>query len=161
MRRVLAVGAAVACGLALCIAPAGASTRAAGNGEAQKSASKILADAKAATASSKTVRVAGTVVDDGKEISLDLVSAQGSGGGTVTRDGTTINVVIIPPNVYLKADAASWTKLAGSAAADQLLADKWLQIWRRRSVRPVQPSPRAGDDRDPTGKARHVTTSIR
>jgi hypothetical protein len=54
-------------------------------------------------------------------------AVSGIGGGTLTRDGATINVVVFPPNVYLKADAASWTKVAGTAAAGQLLAGKWLQ----------------------------------
>ena len=47
--------------------------------------------------------------------------------GSPVPQSTTINVVVVPPNVYLKADQASWTKLAKSAVAGQLFAGKWLQ----------------------------------
>jgi hypothetical protein len=107
--------------------PAGATPRASGNGEASKTATTILADAKAATAATASVRVAGTVYSSGKKTALDIVSAKGSGGGTIAQNGTKINVIVVPPDVYMKADAASWTKLAGTAAAGQLFADKWLQ----------------------------------
>jgi hypothetical protein len=127
MRRGSALAATIALGLALWIAPAGAVPRAADNGVAKQSGPEILAAAKAATASSEAVRVSGTVNDDGKVTSLDIVSAQGRGGGTVTRDGATIEVVVVPPDVYLKADAESWKKIVGTATAAQVPADTWLQ----------------------------------
>ena len=55
------------------------------------------------------------------------MSAQGEGGGTISSGGATFTIVVDPPNVYLRADQASWTKLAGSAVAGQLFAGKWLQ----------------------------------
>jgi len=73
------------------------------------------------------VKISGTVTNGGKPTSLNIVSAQGAGGGTITSGGATINIVVVPPNVYLKADKASWTKLANSAVAGQLFAGKWLQ----------------------------------
>jgi hypothetical protein len=127
MRRVVALGVAAVSAAVLWAVPAGARTASAGNGEAAKDAAAILADAKVATGGAQTLRISGTVKEDGKTMSLDLVSGHGSGGGTIRRDGSTIRIVVHPPNVYLKADAASWTKLAGTPAAGQLLAGKWLQ----------------------------------
>jgi hypothetical protein len=127
MRRVLVSGLVAVLGVALWAVAAGATFTSASNGEATKSPTTILADAKAATGATTTVKISGTVTSGGKQTSLNIVSAQGSGGGTITTGGATISIVVVPPNVYLKADNASWTKLAGSAAAGQLLADKWLQ----------------------------------
>jgi hypothetical protein len=127
MRRVLVSGAVAVVGVALWVLPASATSRSASNGEATKSPTTILADAKAATGATTTVRISGTVTSSGKQTSLNIVSAQGSGGGTITTGGATFNIVVVPPNVYLKAEKASWTKLAGSAATGQLLANKWLQ----------------------------------
>jgi hypothetical protein len=118
----IALAAAVSVGLW-----AGTAGAAAGNGEASKSATTILADAKAATSASSTVQVSGIVIEKGKRASLNVVTGQAAGGGTITTSGATINIIVIPPNLYLKADKASWTKLAKSAAAGQLFADRWLQ----------------------------------
>ncbi len=127
MRRTLMSGSAAVVGVALWVGPAGATVTSARSSEASKDPTTILADAKAATAASETVRISGSVVEGGKRTSMNLVSSQGRGGGTVTTRGATIQIVVVPPNVYLKADKASWTKLAGTAAAGQLLAGKWLQ----------------------------------
>ena len=127
MRRVIMSGLAAAVGVALWVAPASATPRSSGNREATKSPTAILADAKAATGATTAVKISGTVTTGGKPTSLNIVSAQGAGGGTISTGGATFNIVVVPPNVYLKADKASWTKLAGSAAAGQLFAGKWLQ----------------------------------
>ena len=127
MRRVMLSGLVAVVGVALWVVPAGATPRSSSNGEATKTPTTILADAKAATGASTAVAISGTVVNGGKRTSLNIVSAHGAGGGTITTGGATINVVVSPPNVYLKADKASWAKLTGSAAAGQLFAGKWLQ----------------------------------
>jgi len=127
MRRVMASGVVAMLGVALWVLPAGASAPSTSNGEAAKSATTILADAKAATSASSAVRVSGTVVKGGQRTTLNIVSARGGGGGTITTAGATLTIVVVPPNVYMKADKSSWTKLAKSAAAGQLFAGKWLQ----------------------------------
>jgi hypothetical protein len=127
MRRVMVSGLVAVVGVALWVVPAGATGKSSSNGEATKSPTTILADAKAATGATTAVRISGTVTSGGKPTSLNIVSAQGAGGGTITSGGATINIVVAPPNVYLEADKKSWTKLAKSAVAGQLFAGKWLQ----------------------------------
>ena len=127
MRRIVVGALIVASALALWVAPAVATAKASSNGEAAKSPTRILADAKAATNGTSTVTISGTVVTGGHRVSLNIVSGHGAGGGTISRDGETFRVVVTPPNIYMTADAATWTKVAGNAAAGQLLADKWIQ----------------------------------
>jgi hypothetical protein len=97
------------------------------NGEAAKSATAILADAEQATSQVSSLRLAGTVVSSKQKVSLDVVSAHGSGGGKISTNGATFQIILVPPAIYMKADAATWTKVAGSKAAGQLFAGKWLQ----------------------------------
>jgi hypothetical protein len=109
-------------------APAGAATgRAAGNGEAAKDAATIFADATSATAATPSLAMKGTVSNGTNRVTLNVVSAHGSGGGKMFVNGAAFEIVVVPPNLYLRADAATWTKLAGTEAAGQLLAGKWLQ----------------------------------
>ena len=101
---------------------------ASGNGEAAKSPETILADAVAATSDASTARIAGSLVSDGQRITLDIVSDHGTaGGGTLITNGAKFDIVVASPYVYLKADAKTWTKLAGNKAAAQIFAGKWLQ----------------------------------
>lgn len=123
--RGLLIGIAVGCSAVLA---AGGAWGASGNGEAAKSPDTILADAVAATSGASTARIAGSVVNNGQRITLDIVSDHGTeGGGTMISGGAKFNIVVAAPSVYLKADAKTWTKVAGDKAAGQLFADKWLQ----------------------------------
>jgi hypothetical protein len=97
------------------------------NGEAAKSATRILADAKAATNGTSTVTISGTIITGGHRLSLDIVSGHGAGGGTIGKDDVTFHIVVTPPNIYLMSKAATWTKITGSRAAGQLFAGKWIQ----------------------------------
>jgi hypothetical protein len=60
------------------------------NGEASKSASAILADARQAALAADSVRVSGTIHDAGQTIGLDLTIAKGGGGGTMTIQGSKL-----------------------------------------------------------------------
>jgi hypothetical protein len=125
--RTISIGMATTIGMLLCLAPAGASTPAPRSGEAHKSAKEILADAKAATASAQSVRISGTVFQNGSPLALNIVSSPGvGGGGTISQAGASLDLVVAPPSVYLNADAESWSKLLG-AAGRHLVPDKWIR----------------------------------
>jgi hypothetical protein len=101
---------------------------AADNGEAAKSADEILADAQRATSGASTVHVSGSGASSGTALTIDAVLGHGRGGGTVSVNGATFDTVLDAQEIYLKADAASWSKvLNGNAAVASLLSDKWLK----------------------------------
>ena len=121
-RQVMVVAAAVfAVGLAV-VACGGSSS----NGEADKSAQQIFKDAQAATGAASSAQVSGTVTSNGTTVQLDVVAGQGSGGGTVNSGGASFQIILNHQDVYLKADAATWTKLSNPTAA-QLLAGRWIK----------------------------------
>lgn len=96
------------------------------NGEASKPATQVLADAKQATANAASVHVAGGISQGGDRVQLNLDVGHGNGGGMVSQSGQSFQIVLKGSAVYLKAPAATLSKLAGPSAA-QLLAGKWLQ----------------------------------
>ncbi len=104
---------------------AGASARA--SGESAKTPEEIITDAGQAMAQLNSVRLAGSLTNGTKQMSLDIVSSHGTGGGTIGLDGAKVALVVTPPDVYMRANAASWTKLAHSKAAGQLFANQWLR----------------------------------
>jgi hypothetical protein len=116
------VGAVVVAGMTL--AACGGSS---GNGEASKSGNQVFSDAKKATATASSLHISGNLTDSGSLTGLDLEVGQGSGSGTITEKGATFDVVVHGKTLYLKADAATWTK-AASAAAAKVLADKWIDF---------------------------------
>jgi hypothetical protein len=124
-------GVVVVTRVALSVSSAGARAKTTDNGEAAKDAATTVADAQAATTGSPSVRISGTVVKDGQRTSLNIVSAHGSGGGVLFQNGQKFQLVVIPPAVYLKAPASTWTALSqGSAAGGlsaQLFGGKWVQ----------------------------------
>jgi hypothetical protein len=126
MRVLFAVSCAVA---SVVVAPiaAGAASNTSGNGEVSKLPDTIFQDAVAATNATSAVRISGTVVNGSEHVTINIVSGHGSGGGTIAVNGEKFAIVVSPPNVYLKANAKTWTKVAHTALAGQLFADKWLQ----------------------------------
>jgi hypothetical protein len=98
-----------------------------GNGLASKSPAEIVAAAKAAAAGAASAHVAGSIVDEGKPISLDMELVAGKGGkGKLTLEGLSINLVQVNGAVYMNGSAAFYKHVAGGAAA-QLLQGKWLK----------------------------------
>ena len=95
------------------------------NGEENESATKVLADAKAAMAQARCFHIDVTQKSPGT--SLNLVLSRGRGGGTVTASGATLNVVVASGFVYVKANAASWQKLLNNASEAQLVANRWIK----------------------------------
>jgi hypothetical protein len=97
------------------------------NGEATKSAQQIVTDAQKATQAARSVHISGTVASDGEKVTLDVVDGRTSGGGRIGLDGATFQVVLAKQEVYLKANAATWSKVSKSASAGQLLGDRWVR----------------------------------
>ncbi len=99
------------------------------NGEASKSATQVLADAKTAAADATSVRLSGTITSGGQEISVDITIAGGKGAkGSMTVGGAGVSLVVVGGKAYIKASDAFYKEFAGasSAAAIQLLHGKWL-----------------------------------
>ena len=86
-----------ACALALTPAAALAgcgSSLSASNGVASKTPAQILASARSAAAGAATVHVAGSIVSEGKPISLDMeLVARKGGEGRITLDGLSIQLI--------------------------------------------------------------------
>ena len=119
---------AVLCGgLSGVAASTGTAGAAASNGEAAKSPTEILADAAAAIGSTNGVLISGTVQGDNGRVTISLVSGQGAGGGVMFINGARIDLVLAPPNVYMKGSEGAWASITGNDAAATLLAGKWIQ----------------------------------
>jgi hypothetical protein len=97
------------------------------NGEASKSASAILADAKKAALDAGSARVTGTIHDSGQTIGLDLKITTAGGGGTMTIQGSKLDIVRIAKNVYIRAPSSFYEKVGAGKAAGQLLNGRWLK----------------------------------
>jgi hypothetical protein len=98
------------------------------NGEASKSPSAILADARQAALAADSVRIVGSVRNAGEAISLDLSVAQRSGGGTMTLDGSRVEFVRAGNAAYIRAGAAFYRRFGAGAAPVKLLADRWVKV---------------------------------
>ena len=99
------------------------------NGEASKSASAILADARQAALNAGTVHISGTIHSSSQTIGLDLVMGNGRGGGTMTIQGSKVGVIRAGNSAYIRAGADFFKKVAGgSGAAAGLLANRWLKV---------------------------------
>jgi hypothetical protein len=123
--RALAVSIAALAAAAALAACGGSS---AGNGLAAKPASAILARAKAAVATVRTVHVAGALQSTGLAVGLDLVLVAGKGGqGRMTLNGRSVNIKAIGKVAYFNASPAFWKQYAGAAAA-RFLHGNWLKM---------------------------------
>jgi hypothetical protein len=98
-----------------------------GNGEADKTAAQIVADARAATQTATSVHVAGARTTGGTPLKVDLELVAGKGGkGTITVNGLTFQLVRIGGDAYFKGDATFWRQFGGGGLA-QLLNGRWLK----------------------------------
>lgn len=98
------------------------------NGEASKSASAILADARQAALAADSVRISGTIRESGQTIALDLSVTKTGGGGTMTIQGSKVDVIRVGDTAYIRAGADFYSKVGAGAAAGKLLAGKWLKL---------------------------------
>ncbi len=103
-------------------------TASANSGEAAKSPSTILSDAKAAAQSASSVHIKGTVGGSGQTVSIDLqLNKQGDSIGSVQARGQTIKIVKVGKQLWVKQSSSPYIKIPiGSSSASQLttIADK-------------------------------------
>jgi hypothetical protein len=98
-----------------------------GNGVATKTPAQIVALAQAAVAGAATVHVAGSIVSDGKPISIDMELVAGKGGeGRIVLEGLSIDLVNADGALYIKGGSAFYSRFVGARAAG-LLQGKWLK----------------------------------
>jgi hypothetical protein len=109
------------------LAGCGSSSSSSGNGVASKSPTQIVEAAKVAAAGAATAHVVGSIVSEGKPISLDMELVAGKGGkGRITLEGLSIDLIQADGAVYINGSPAFYRHVAGAAAA-QLLQGKWLK----------------------------------
>jgi hypothetical protein len=97
------------------------------NGVAALSASQILSRARTALQSAPSIRVKGSVVNEGARLTIDLRASDKGGRATITQTGQTIEVLRIGTTVYVKADADFWRAQTRNTAAAELLKGKYLK----------------------------------
>jgi hypothetical protein len=106
---------------------AGCGSSSSSNGVAAKTPEQILTAAKAAADGAASVHLAGSIVSEGKPISIDMQLLAGKGGkGRITLEGLAIRLIRVEQAIYIGGSAAFYRHIAGAAAA-QLLQGKWLK----------------------------------
>jgi hypothetical protein len=109
------------------VAGCGGGSSSAGNGIASKTPAEIVAAAKAAADGASSVHVAGSVVNAGTSIGLDMELLTGKGGrGRLSENGLSFELIEVGGYVYISGSPAFYSHFAGPAAA-QLLQGKWLK----------------------------------
>ena len=117
---------AIALALASCAALVGCGGATSGNGVASEPAAQIVAAAKQAALGAASVHVAGSIVSEGKPISLNMEFVADKGGqGRVALDGLSFRLVDVDRAVYVSGSDAFYTRFAGAVAA-RVLRGRWL-----------------------------------
>jgi hypothetical protein len=97
------------------------------NGDAEKPAAQVFADAQRAALSASSVHVHGSVLDGAKRLHVDLRLVKGSGGkGTMAEGGVSFDLVRVGRDAYLRGSDAFLRGFAGKGG-QQLLHGKWLK----------------------------------
>ncbi|WP_459969976.1 hypothetical protein, partial [Nocardioides pyridinolyticus] len=102
-----------------------------GDDFAKGPAEDIVAAAKTDMGELKAVKVAGTVTNDGQEITIDIqASSDGDCTGSIGVDGGTAEVLGVAGETWMRPDEAFWRSSAGENADQVLTAvgDKWVVI---------------------------------
>jgi hypothetical protein len=106
---------------------AGCGSSSSGNGIASKTPTQIVAASKAAADGAASVHIAGSVISEGKPLTVDMQLLAGKGGrGRITLEGLSIDLIRVGGSVYINGSQAFYRHVAGAAAA-QLLQGKWLK----------------------------------
>lgn len=95
------------------------------NGVQDGTAEQILAAAKAAALAQSSVHLR-TVASDSATFDVTVVKDVG-GFGSITSDGTTMELVRTPQTLYMKAPATEWESRLNAAAAG-VIGTKWVAI---------------------------------
>jgi hypothetical protein len=111
----------------LAVVLGGCGSSSSGNGIASKSPAQIVAAAKTAAGGAATVHIAGTIVSEGKPLTINMDLVKGKGGtGRITLEGVSIDLIRVGGAVYINGSQAFYQRIAGAAAA-KLLQGKWLK----------------------------------
>jgi hypothetical protein len=95
------------------------------NGEQKKTGSEVAQDAINALRGTSSVRMAGKATSNNAPVTLDLTFKGNDTKGSLSTNGTSFQIVKIGDKAYIKGDKATYTSIAGAAAA-QLIGDRWL-----------------------------------
>ncbi len=98
-----------------------------GNGEASKSASQVIQDARQATGGASSVRVHGQVRSSGSTVSLDISLSNKGGGGSISVDNERFEIIQLGQTVYVRTDQATLRRVTNNAAVAQLVGGRWLE----------------------------------
>jgi hypothetical protein len=114
------------------------------NSLAAKNPAQIVALAKAAAAGAASVHVAGSILSEGKPISLNMELVAGQGGqGRVSLDGISFRLIGVDDAVYVNGDTAFYTRFAGAVAA-RVMRGKWLKGAQAGALRSLASLTRLG-----------------
>jgi hypothetical protein len=106
----------------------GTSETAASNGVAAQPPQQILAAATHAIDGVRSVQVAGSVMENGIPVRLDLhLSAHHGGEGEVSENGLAFRLISTGKVLYIQGSSAFWTHFGGARAA-KLFQGKWLKV---------------------------------
>ncbi|WP_405888614.1 hypothetical protein OG762_29100 [Streptomyces sp. NBC_01136] len=97
------------------------------NGVGKLAAAEIQSKTRKAATSAETVRLAGTVVSNGRTYKLDMRLKSDGGTGSVTSEGASFHLLRVGRHLFLKADAEFWSHQdgkSGTTSADTAAADK-------------------------------------
>ena len=97
------------------------------NGVASRTPAQIAVAATEAAAGAATVHVAGSIVSEGRPISINMELVAGKGGqGRITLAGLDLRLVRIARALYIKGGTALYSRFAGPLAV-RALHGKWLK----------------------------------
>ena len=113
-------------------APAPSESTAADNGVAALGADAILKKATTALAAEKTFHMAGSDVEDGQKVSVDLKIAGKDGAGQLTLGKAKVEMLTVGGTRYIKPNQAFWEQNAGGAQKAKLvmtvIGDRWVKV---------------------------------
>jgi hypothetical protein len=96
-------------------------------GEASRSAAQIADDASRAAAAATSVHIAGTASAQGQQVPVDVRLSTAGAVGTGSFGGTTVQIVRIGDNIYVRGAQQVLGSFLGAAAARKI-DDHWVQI---------------------------------
>ncbi|MGB0101635.1 MAG: hypothetical protein WBP61_15260, partial [Nocardioides sp.] len=92
---------------------------------------EIVAEAKEAMGDLTSVKVSGTITNEGQEITLDIQSsADGDCTGSIGIDGGTAELLGVGGSTWMRPDEAFWRTFAGPGAEQvlSLVGEKWVVV---------------------------------
>ncbi len=108
--------------------PGATATGTAGSGLESLSATEIVAKSKQALLDAKSVRVKGTIVEEGQQLALDMRISEGDKEGVIKTPQGSLKVVVVNGTSYIQPDDAFWKTFGGSdPAVLRLLSGKWIK----------------------------------